>query len=124
MKDAIASGKHSWIAYAGSNVSFNFLKLFELILIDARLLQHNYVYMQLISNLFVLTNFKIMQTQVSSNVEFSGYDPAVDGQSRGESGTLNDIYMYGVQSNPSSANINGQNVAFKYDSTDKVTLNF
>ena len=57
---------------------------------------------------------------MTSTIKKSNYDPAVDGKSRGENGTLNEIFMYGVQSSPSSATINGKNAVFKYDSADKV----
>ncbi len=64
----------------------------------------------------------VCQNYVSSQVLQSGYDPAVDGSDRGESGTLGEIFMYGIQQAPVKALITGrsQPVPFSYDYSSKV----
>ena len=48
-----------------------------------------------------------VQNTVSSRVVKAGYNPEVDGASRGESGTLDKVTMFGVQSRPNSASVDG-----------------
>ena len=48
-----------------------------------------------------------VQNTVSWQVVKAGYDPEVDGASRGENGSLDKVTVYGVQSPPSSASVDG-----------------
>ena len=52
----------------------------------------------------------------------AGYDPAIDGASRGESGVLDEIIMYGVSHSPTGATLNGRSISVSYDASNQVNL--
>ena len=66
-------------------------------------------------------DFCISQNGISSRVERNGYNPEVDGAAKGESGSLENITIYGVQRSPSSVTLEGVgSAAFNYEADKKV----
>ena len=63
-----------------------------------------------------------MKHVIVSQVEYAGYNPAVDGAERGESDRLSEIIVYGVDAEPAEAHISCRTdyLPFTYDAENKV----